>query len=86
MKPDLYTKAVLTVIALMLAVIACKTVITPETTASAQGRLAGVQVSGAAQFGVWAFDTGSGELWFYSRTDRPVSLGKMSKIGAPLVK
>jgi hypothetical protein len=37
MKTDLYTKAVLTVIALMLAVIALKPVISPEMTASAQG-------------------------------------------------
>lgn len=36
MKPDIFTKIVLTVIALMLTVIAGKNVIKPETTASAQ--------------------------------------------------
>jgi len=43
MKPDFYTKAVLTVIALMLAVIACKPLFSPETIVSAQGSFAGVQ-------------------------------------------
>lgn len=37
MRPDLYSKAVLTLIALLLTAIACKTFISPETTASAQG-------------------------------------------------
>ena len=42
MKPDRYTKAVLTVIALMLVVIACTPLINPNTTAEAQGSFAGV--------------------------------------------
>jgi hypothetical protein len=40
MKPGVYTKCILTVIALMLPVIACKTVVNPETTANAQGLFA----------------------------------------------
>jgi hypothetical protein len=38
MKPDLYTKAVLTVIALMLTAIACDQYINPTATANAQSR------------------------------------------------
>jgi hypothetical protein len=48
MKPDLYTKAILTVVALMLTVIACKPLISPETTASAQGRLPPCSLQGSA--------------------------------------
>lgn len=36
MKPEFYTKTVLTIIALMLAVIACKPLVTPKTNASGQ--------------------------------------------------
>jgi hypothetical protein len=61
MKPDLYTKVVLTVIALMLTVIACKTVISPGTTANAQGPFAGVQYAGRGEF----FDSRTGEIWIY---------------------
>ena len=37
MRSDTYTKAVLTVIAIMLSVIACKPLISPDTAAVAQG-------------------------------------------------
>ena len=47
MKPDLYTKAVLTVIAIMLSVIASKPIFNPDTTASAQTAFAGMQMTGA---------------------------------------
>jgi hypothetical protein len=47
MKPDTYTKAVLTVIALTLTVIACNQYIEPKATAQAQASpFAGVQYSG----------------------------------------
>lgn len=42
MKPDLYTKAVLTVIALLLAVVAFRPLIQPQTIVQAQGA-SGVQ-------------------------------------------
>jgi hypothetical protein len=65
MKPDRYTKIVLTVIAFMLIVIACKSVVSPERTAQAQGPLANVQYSGPG-VGYTFFDTHTGELWFYT--------------------
>ncbi|MGO9257070.1 MAG: hypothetical protein ACLQU1_12310 [Bryobacteraceae bacterium] len=61
MKPDLYTKAVLTVVALLLGVIVCKSVIHPDTTAEAQGVFAGLQFTGDLGHLV-AFDTRTGEL------------------------
>ena len=65
---DFYTKAVLTIIAFMLTVIACKTVISPETTASAQGPFTSVQFDASAKT---FFDTRTGEIWIYR--DIPVS-------------
>jgi len=82
MKPDLYTKAVLTVVALMLTVIVCKPLFSPDTTASAQGAFAGVQMNGN-EF----FDTRNGDLWaFYSNGSvrRWEYEGRMTKLGQPL--
>jgi hypothetical protein len=90
MKPDLYTKAVLTVIAVMLTVIACKAVIGWETTASAQGDFAGVQSGASNTF----FDSGTGELFSYGVTydDHGVAhegqltqKARLVKLGQPLV-
>jgi hypothetical protein len=50
MRPDLYTKAVLTVIALPLAAIACNQYIQTATTVEAHGPFAGVQFSAGANF------------------------------------
>lgn len=67
MKPDIYTKTVLAVIALLLAVIALRPF--PETIAQAQTSFAGVQfspISGpAGEFKILAFDTRTGEVWLY---------------------
>ncbi len=92
MKPDLYTKFVLTIIMLLLAVIACNHYVSPPATASAQGPFAGVQFSGN---GFSFFDTRTGDLWTYS--DRAGDykdhydrweweyFGKVTKLGQPLV-
>jgi hypothetical protein len=67
MKPDLYTKTVLTVIAIMLTVIACNQYVNPTATAQAQGAFAGIVVTG--QPAGWAmFDTRSGDAWVYRTT------------------
>jgi hypothetical protein len=39
MKPDVYTKAVLTIIAVLLAIIALKPLVSPDTIATARGSL-----------------------------------------------
>jgi hypothetical protein len=90
MKPDLYTKAVLTVIALLLALIACKPLLSPETTASAQGALAGVQFSTFVAEGnrTFAFfDSRTGEAWFYDGGDlKPNISVRLTKLGDRLVQ
>jgi hypothetical protein len=65
MKPDLYTKAVLTVIALLLLVIACNQDVNPGSKVRAEGAFAGVQYVGGYQGGYQFFDSRTGEIWWY---------------------
>jgi hypothetical protein len=64
MRIDLYTKTILTLIALLLAVIALKPIVQPQPTI-AQGNLSSIQFSGA-RIGFWAFDTRTGDVWIYN--------------------
>jgi hypothetical protein len=81
MKPDLYTKTILTVIALMLTVIACKTVLSPETTVSAQGPFVGLQYVGHGDF----FDARTGEaFWYDDGSGRLIRRSKLTKLGEPM--
>jgi hypothetical protein len=98
MKPDLYTKAVLTVIAFMLVMIGCHHYVSPATTVKAEGPFAGVQFSGPDTFSF--FDTKTGDLWAYDpahdewggKDDLQIVrhsgkwkyLGKVSQLGQPL--
>jgi hypothetical protein len=90
MKVDLYTKAVLTVIALALVMIACNQYISPKTTASAQGPFAGVQLGSSRPNFVDFFDTRTGELWHYDAGyDKPGQLSRkfrLTKLGQPLTQ
>ena len=86
MRTDKYTKAVLTVIALLLAVIAGKTVISPEATASAQGAFAGVQYTNG---GLSFFDSRTGEVWEYNYQSPAQGVQfmrkfRLTKLGQPL--
>ncbi len=88
MRPDLYTKAVLTVIAIMLTVIVCNQYLNP-TTARAQGT-GSVQFSGEG-FSFNVYDPRSGDFWLYEGDGRVIPfrwlttyLGKMNKPGNPL--
>src|SRR5579863_9260399 len=67
MRIDLYTKAVLTIIAIALAVIASNQFISPGG-ASAQGTFAGLQFSSAGGYSYF-FDSRTGEVWSYSIGD-----------------
>jgi len=69
MKPDRCNKAVLTVVALLLGVIVCKSAIHPDTTAEAQGVFAGMRFTGDLGHLV-AFDTRTGELGIPRDPDR----------------
>jgi len=94
MKPDLYTKAVFTVIAIMLTAIACNQYIEPKVAAQAQAApFAGVQFSATGST-IKFFDTRTGDLWGYVNHDtlEPNSdhyeweyWGKTSKLGQPFV-
>jgi hypothetical protein len=84
MKPEIYTKAVLTVIAIALTMIACNQFVSPTTTAQAQGGpFAGVQVSGGD--GASVFDPRTGEVaFFYAITGRVFRRYKLTKVGSDL--
>jgi len=85
MKPDIYTKAVLTVIAVALVAIASNQYTNPRTTVQAQASpFAGVQFTGGrTEFS--AFDQRTGEWWVYSYVHKGafglVMAGKLTKLG-----
>ncbi len=84
MRIDFYTKAVLTIIAITLSVIASNQLISPRV-ANAQGSLAGLQFTGG---GGWSyfFDSRTGEIWSYSIADGKMQAKRrLTKIGEPMV-
>jgi hypothetical protein len=91
MKPDLYTKAVLTVVAAMLVVIGYKSIVKPETTAYAAETFAGLQFSVDSGHGYSFFDPRTGEIssytWRPSEGTNKAALAwqyRLTKIGDPL--
>jgi hypothetical protein len=94
MRPDIYTKALLTVIAVMLAAMLSKPYIDkPEPVAKPEpARFAAVQfvyLGGAPYF----FDTRTGEVWGYNTTQgygipdgSLTAKYRLVKLGQPLVK
>ena len=94
MRSDKYSKAVLTVIAVMLSLLACKTLINPDTAASAQPALGGTFSFSGASGVIEFFDSGNGDLWRYSPAYNEVAvghhsskwqyLGRVTKLGEPL--
>jgi hypothetical protein len=98
MRADIYTKAILTVIAVSLVLIACNRYINPAATVSSEGPFAGVQFLGNGGAGFLAIDTRTGDIWLYSYWSdsdvkelhksfppgyRVTHLGKLDKLGAP---
>ena len=89
MKPDPYTRIVLTIIALALVLIACNQYIHPATTANAQGPFVGVQYSNYG--GPTFFDSKSGEIYEYfpagAMQNKGVvrSVGRLTKLGQRLI-
>ena len=82
MRIDVYTKAVLTIIAVMLAVIAIQPFITPQTTARAQSAFASLEFIGDA-----FFDTRTGDVWWYNTDSGAVSDHfRMTRPGQPLIR
>jgi len=83
MRIDLYTKSILTLIALLLAVIVLKPIIQP-TPALAQANMSGVQFS-ASDSSVTFFDPKSGDAWRYHvPIQNQIEHFKLTKLGMPL--
>jgi hypothetical protein len=83
MRIDLYTKTILTLIAVLLAVIALKPIIQP-TPALAQANTSGVQFS-ASSSDISFFDPKSGDVWkYYAPSPNPVNHFKLTNLGTPL--
>ena len=82
MRNDIYTKAVLTVIAIMLSVIALRPIVRPETSVQAQGFAGASPVGGSC---CSFFDGRTGDVWIYDSYAKP-SHYRMSKLGAPLTE
>ena len=85
MRIDWYTKGVLTVIAVLLAVIALRPYVSPGAVAHAQGSLAGVQIWYGDVASPKFFDARTGDVWGYS-TGKLESKYRLTGVGAPLVK
>jgi hypothetical protein len=68
MKPDIYTKAVLTVIATALVALVVNQYVKPSATAQAQAKFAGVQFAAERSGGFELFDSRTGDIWIYHST------------------
>jgi hypothetical protein len=86
MRIDLHTKAVLTLIALLLAAIVFKQYVSPDAVALAQGQFAGVQFAGPGGLDHDFFDPRTGELWEYNGDGTLFHKFRVTKLGQPLVK
>ncbi len=82
MKPDLYTKAVLTVIAFMLVMIGCHQYVSPTTIVKAEGQFAGVEFVSNAQIAF--FDSRTGEVWVYRWNGSLDKHYRVTTLGQPL--
>ena len=79
MRLDLYTKTVLTIIALALVLIASSQYVHPAMAVEAQGSLAGIQFSGSS-----FFDTRTGDVWIYDgESGRVLRHFRIGKLGEP---
>jgi hypothetical protein len=81
MRIDLFTKTVLTIIALLLAVVASRQYIDPASV-SAQSSLTGVQMA-VTPVGYTFFDSRTGELWEYNGPNLR-SRYRLTKLGQAL--
>ena len=83
MRIDRYTKTILTIIALLLAVVVLQSLLRP-TAVSAQPALGGVQFTYRPE-GFLAIDTKGGDVWLYDiQTKRTERLGKITQLGKPI--
>jgi hypothetical protein len=88
MRNDLYTKVVLTVIAVLLAVIAFKPAANSQSV-PAQGGFSGVQYIVSATGNTEFFDSRTGDIWKYTEEGQPNPFSshvKLVQLGKPLEK
>jgi FlaG/FlaF family flagellin (archaellin) len=83
MKIDTCTKAILTVIAVMLTVIALRPLVSPESASAQAGAFTGIQYS-HAQGDYTFFDSRTGDIWVYV-ADGTILTSRVTKLGAPLL-
>ena len=84
MRIDWYTKGVLTVVAVLLAVIAFRPYVSPDTVVQAQGPFTGVQFTGGPSGYYSFFDTRTGDVYSYFANGDPHF--RLTKLDAPPVK
>ena len=89
MRIDLYTKVILTSIAVLLAVITVKLIFQPTAVVQAQSSLSNLQFLGGGDLIV--MDKQSGQIWEYNVSSedggtKSMNLGKFVGFGKPLVK
>ena len=86
MKPDFYTKAVLTVIAFLLLLIACNQYVSPHSAVQAAGPFAHVQFTPDTGTLIF-FDTNTGQIWHYNGVNRERVVGsqRLAQLGQPLI-
>ena len=89
MRIDLYTKFILTTIALLLAVIAIKPIVQPTAAVQAQSSLSNLQFLGGGDLIV--MDKQSGQIWEYGVQNagggtQVMNLGRFVSPGKPLMK
>ena len=85
MRIDVYTKTILTLIALLLAVVAFKPILQP-TPALAQASLNAFQISAGAST-LWAIEKNTGKVWIYNASlsgTQERYLGRLVEVGKPL--
>jgi hypothetical protein len=89
MRIDVYTKTILTLIALLLAVIALRPLIQPQSKALAAGKFSDVQFT-LSFGGLYAVDTRNGDIWHYGMGGDAGNvverLGRIDELGKPLAK
>jgi hypothetical protein len=85
MKPDLYTKAVLTVTAAALVALAANQYINPKATAQAQGAAGELKFSDGNPGVVTFFDGRTGEVVEYLPSGQVSRKWRLTKVGQPLL-
>ena len=79
MKPDIYTKAVLTVIALTLLMIAYRQSFTPAHAVGTEAQAVDAEFAGSGS-GFFFLDNRTGELWSYVPTHNEYKSGDQSQV------